>query len=135
MVLILTNVIQDIIFKDRVEIEFRSNCLKSCAIDLSNALHLNPSKFSLLVVRTSSLLSHFSSFNILLNHSQIPLFPSIKILGVHFDSSWTFSESHRDERSCSLLMSPPFISILSYPINLTKTRLVSPDYNFLVPST
>ena len=80
MVLILTNVIQDIIFKDRVEIEFRSNCLKSCAIGLSNALHLNLSKFSLLVVRTSSLLSHFSSFNILLTTHKFLSFPLLKFL-------------------------------------------------------
>jgi len=57
----------------------------------NNALHLNPSKSSLLIVGSS--LSRIQSFDISLNSIPILHSSSIKILDVHVDSSWSF-ESH-----------------------------------------
>ena len=59
----------------------------------NNSLHLNLSKSFSLIVGFSTLLSHIQSFDISLNSVPIPRSSSIKILGVHVDSSWTF-ESH-----------------------------------------
>jgi len=50
---------------------------------------LNPSKSSLLIVDFSILLSRIQSFDIFFNSVPIPRSSSIKILGVHVDSSWT----------------------------------------------
>ena len=52
----------------------------------NNVLHLNPSKSSLLVVGSSTLF-HIQSFDISFNSISISRSSSIKILGVHVDSS------------------------------------------------
>ena len=59
----------------------------------NNSLHLNLSKSFSLIVGFSTLLSHIQSFDISLYFVPMPRSSSIKILGVHVDSSWPF-ESH-----------------------------------------
>ena len=56
----------------------------------SNGLCLNPSKSSLLIAGSPALLSRLHAFDIFLDLSSILHSSSIKLLGVHFDSSWSF---------------------------------------------
>jgi len=55
---------------------------------ISNGLHLNLSKFSSLMVGFSSCLTRLHSFNII-NSNPINILSYIKILGIHFDPSWS----------------------------------------------
>ena len=56
----------------------------------SNALHLNPTKSSLIIMSFPSLTSRLQSFDVCLNSTFFLRSSSIKILGVHLDSSWSF---------------------------------------------
>ena len=65
----------------------------------NNALHLNPSKSSLLIVGSSLLLSRIQSFDISLNSIPILHSSSIKILDVYVDSSWSFELHESSSRT------------------------------------
>ncbi|KYM96666.1 hypothetical protein ALC62_12662 [Cyphomyrmex costatus] len=93
----------------------------------SNSLHLNPSKSSLLIAGSPFHLSHLPSFNIFINQSQIPQSSSIKILGVHFDSSWSFDQHVLVKSRAAFLrlrLLYPFRHILSTSQKLLISQLL-----------
>ena len=58
----------------------------------SNALHLNPSKSSYLIVGSSPSVSRLQSFDLFLHDTPVGRQDNIKILGLHIDSSWSFQQ-------------------------------------------
>jgi len=70
---------------------------------LANGLHLNPKKSSLLVTGSLSLLSRLHSFDIHIQQSSLEPRCSVKVLGVHVDTSWTFE--HHVIAKCRLAYS------------------------------
>ena len=97
----------------------------------NNPLHLNPSKSSLLIVGSSTLLSRIQSFDSSLNSISISCSSSIKILDVHVDSSWSF-ESHKGVKCRAAytrlrLLSPLPQGKVAYPVGYIEL-----DINFTV---
>lgn len=78
----------------------------------SNALHLNLSKSSLFIVGSSVFLFRVHSFNV--NINAIPYSFSIRILGVHLNSSWSF-ESHVIAK-CRIVYTLDFASFIPFAI-------------------
>jgi len=91
----------------------------------ANGLHLNPIKSSLLVTGFPNLLSRFHSFDIHIQHTSLELRPSIRILGLHINPSWSFE--HHVTMKCRfayshLKMLFPLRHILSVPQKLFVTQ-------------
>jgi len=91
----------------------------------ANGLHLNPTKSSILVTGFPSLLSRLHSFDIHIQHTSLEPRPSIRILGLYVDSSWSFE--HHVTMKCRLAYSRlkmlfPLRHILSVPQKLLVTQ-------------
>jgi len=91
----------------------------------ANGLHLNPAKSSLLLTGFPSLLSRLHSFDIQIQHTSLEPRPSIRILGLHVDQSWSFE--HHVTMKCRLAYSRlkmlyPLRHILTVPQKLLVTQ-------------
>lgn len=95
----------------------------------SNGLHLNPAKSMSMIAGSSLSLSRLQSFDIFLYGIKIEVQSSIKILGVHIDSSWSF-EKHVSIKCQAAYMRlrmlfPSYLVYFSKTFSISGSRLVS----------
>lgn len=93
---------------------------------ISNGFHLNLSKFSSLMVGFSSSLTRLYSFNII-NSNPINILSYMRILGIHFDSSWSLKHHVSVKYRAAyviLRMLYPFRHILSLSQKILVSQLL-----------
>ena len=89
---------------------------------ISNGLHLNLSKFSSLMVGFSSCLTRLHSFNII-NSNPINILLYIKILGIHFDPSWSLKHHVSIKYRAYVILR--MLYLLRHILSLSQKLLVS----------
>lgn len=101
---------------------------------VSNGLHLNPFKSFYMIVGSPSFLSRTSALNIHLNSMPIASPPSMRVLSLHIDPSWsfdhhvtvkcraTYARLHKLYPLCHVLSISQKLNYLSSPYLITLTR-------------
>ena len=89
-----TQLVKDFVIgrAESAKCEMASDLLRLTAWADAHGLQLNPAKSSLVVVGSPALRQQLSSFVISWGSASLSMQPTVKILGVTFDSSWCFEQ-------------------------------------------